>query len=98
MKSIALSRATRSLADYAHDLDNDIVVLTEDNKPVAAIVPLRGADRASIALSMHPGFLKLIARSRREFVAGKTLSLAEMRSAVLPPATPAVRPKKRSRR
>jgi len=82
MKTLALSTASRSLAEYASELDDEIVLLTKRNRPFAAIVPLRNVDRESLALSTHPGFLALIERSRREVVAGKTLSLAEMRAAL----------------
>jgi len=82
MKTLALSTASRSLAEYAAELDDEVVVLTERNRPVAAIVPLRNVDRESLALSTHPGFLELIERSRREIVAGKSLSFEEMRAAV----------------
>ena len=84
MKTIKLSRALRPLAEYARELGEDIVVLTERNKPVAAVVPLKHVDRESLALSTHPEFLDLIARARREFAAGKTLSFEEMKKAVLP--------------
>jgi antitoxin (DNA-binding transcriptional repressor) of toxin-antitoxin stability system len=84
MKTIKLGNASRSLAEYAKELDEEIVVLTERNKPVAAVVPLKNVDRESLALSSHPEFLDLIAQARREFAAGKTLSLEEMKKAVLP--------------
>ena len=84
MKTIKLSSASRSLAEYAKELDDQIVVVTDRNKPVAAVVPLKNVDRESLALSSHPEFLKIIAKSRRQFAAGKTLSLEEMRRAVLP--------------
>ena len=79
MKTIKLSEASRSLAEYAADLHGEIVVLTERNRPVAAIVPLKRSDQESVALSGHPEFLALIARSRVEFRQGQTLSLQEMR-------------------
>jgi antitoxin (DNA-binding transcriptional repressor) of toxin-antitoxin stability system len=82
MKTIALSTASRSLAEYASELDDEVVLLTKRNRPIAAIVPLRNVDRETLALSTHPGFLALIERSRREVAAGKTLSLAEMRAAL----------------
>lgn len=81
MKTIKLSQASRPLAEYAADLGNEIVVLTEGNKPVAAIVPLKETDRESLALSGHPEFLELIERSRAEFREGRTLSLEEMKRA-----------------
>ncbi len=87
MKTIKLGSASRSLAEYAKELDDQIVVVTDRNKPVAAIVPLRNVDRESLALSSHPEFLEIIAKSRRQFAAGKTLSLEEMRRAVLPRRT-----------
>ena len=84
VKRINLSSADRSLADYAADLRDEIVLLTKRNRAVAAIVPLKNVDRESLALSHHPEFLELIAHSRAEFAAGRKLSLAEMRHAVLP--------------
>ena len=38
----------------------------------------------SLALSGHPDFLDLIARSRAQFASGQTLTLEEMKRAVLP--------------
>jgi PHD/YefM family antitoxin component YafN of YafNO toxin-antitoxin module len=87
MKTIKLASASRSLAEYAKELDDQIVVVIDRNKPVAAVVPLRNVDRESLALSSHPEFLEIIAKSRRQFAAGKTLSLDEMRRAVLPRRT-----------
>ena len=80
MKTIKLSTASRTLADYAAELSDEIVLLTERDKPVAAIVPLKGIDPESIALSAHPGFLKIIARSRAQFRRSQTMSLAEMKA------------------
>ena len=84
MKTIKLASASRSLAEYAKELDDQIVVVTDRNKPVAGVVPLKNVDRESLALSSHPEFLEIIAKSRRQFAAGKTLSLEGMRRAVLP--------------
>ncbi len=84
MKTIKLASASRSLAEYAKELGEEIVVVTERNKPVAAVVPLKHVDRESLVLSSHPEFLDIITQARREFAAGKTLSLEEMKKAVLP--------------
>ena len=84
MKTIKLASASRSLAEYAKELDGQIVLVTERNRPVAAVVPLKNVDRESLALSSHPEFLKIITKSRRQFAAGKTLCLEEMKKAVLP--------------
>lgn len=82
MKTITLSTASRTLAEYAAELSDEIVLLMKRDQPVAAIVPLKGVDRDSIALSAHPGFLRIIARSRAQVRRGQTLSLAEMRTAL----------------
>ncbi|MBI3681251.1 MAG: hypothetical protein HY235_12750 [Acidobacteria bacterium] len=88
MKTIPLSRASRPLAEYARELNDEILVLTDAKRPVAAIVPLKAVDRESLALSGHPEFLELIERSRAQFAAGQTLSLDEMKEAVLPKRKP----------
>ncbi|HEY6360836.1 MAG TPA: hypothetical protein VIX63_07005 [Vicinamibacterales bacterium] len=59
MKTLELSAASRTLAEYAAQLSDEIVLLTERNRAIAALVPLQGLDRESIALSSHPAFLKL---------------------------------------
>ena len=81
MKTIKLSTASGTLAEYAADLSDEIVVLTKRNRPVAAIVPLKGVDPESVVLSGHPEFLKIIARSRAQFRRGQTISLADMKTA-----------------
>ena len=79
LKKLALSTASRSLAEYASELDDEVILLTKRNRPFAAIVPLRNVDRESLALSTHPGFLALIERSRREVAGGKTLTCRHAR-------------------
>ena len=71
-----------ALAEYATELADDIVVVTDGNRPLAALVPLKNVHRESLALSTHPEFMKLVKRSRKEFDLGKTVSLDEMRSRV----------------
>ena len=84
MKTIQLSNASRPLADYARELKEEILVVEGARGPLAAVVPLKAVDRESLALSAHPEFLDLIARSRAQFEAGQTLTLDEMKRAVLP--------------
>ncbi len=94
MKTIELSSASRSLAEYASELNEEIVLLTDGSRPVAAIVPLKGVDQESLALSTHPEFLDLISRSRAEFAAGHKLSLDEMKRAMLTHPKANKRPKR----
>ena len=88
MKRLKLSSAVRPLADYVADFGDETVVLTEGNRAVAAIVPLKNVDRESLALSQHPEFLQLIARSQAEFALGRTISLGEMKRRVLARRSP----------
>lgn len=84
MKTIELTTATRPLSEYADEIGDEIVVLTANHKPIAAIVSLKDVDRESLALSTDAAFLALIGRARAEFAAGQTLSLEEMKRSVLP--------------
>jgi PHD/YefM family antitoxin component YafN of YafNO toxin-antitoxin module len=84
MKTIELSTATRPLADYASEIGDEIVVLTDHRKPVAALVPLQHLDRESLSLSMSSEFMAIIEEARREIAAGQTMTLDEMKQTVLP--------------
>jgi len=94
MKTIQLSNASRPLADYARELKGEILVIRDARGPLAAVVPLKAVDRESLALSAHPEFLDLIARSRAQFDAGQTLTLDEMKRAVLPQRKAAHKPRR----
>jgi len=48
VKTIRLSSASRPLTSYAAEFRNEVLVLTERNRPVAAVVPLKGIDRESL--------------------------------------------------
>ena len=79
MKTMKLSEASRSLAEYASELDDDIVLVTGRNRPIAAVVSLKNVDREILGLSRSPQFLKIIQRARGDFAAGRRRSLAEVR-------------------
>jgi PHD/YefM family antitoxin component YafN of YafNO toxin-antitoxin module len=78
VKTIELSTATKPLAEYAAELGDEPIILTSDNKAVAALIPLDHLDTESLALSLNPQFTQLIAEARAEIDAGKTISLEEM--------------------
>jgi PHD/YefM family antitoxin component YafN of YafNO toxin-antitoxin module len=84
MKTIELSTATRPLAEYASEIGDEIVVLTAHQKPVAAIVSLQHLDGESLSLSMSSEFMAIIEEARLEIAAGQTMTLDEMKRAVLP--------------
>jgi antitoxin (DNA-binding transcriptional repressor) of toxin-antitoxin stability system len=73
------------------DLRGDTVVLTEGKRAVAALVPLKNVDREALTLSQHPEFLELVARSRAEIAAGRTISLADMKQRTTPKRSPSKR-------
>lgn len=83
MKTIEISTASKSLADYARAVKEEIIVLTDNNKPIAAIVSLEKVDRDSLSLSLNPQFIAIIKKAEEEIKAGKTLTLEEMKRAVL---------------
>ena len=84
MKRIEISMASKPLSEYAEELDDEIVLLISEDKPVAALVPLKNVDDESLSLNTNSVFLELIKEARAEVRAEKTLSLEEMKRAVLP--------------
>ena len=83
MKAIEISEASESLSDYAKGLGEEIIVVTSDKKPIAALVSLKKVDRELLALSTSPEFMEIIQAARAEFQSGKRLSLEEMKQEVL---------------
>ncbi len=86
MKVIEISTASRPLSEYAEDLGNEIIILTANQKPVAAIVSfatLGNVDEESLALSTSSEFMGIIESARQELKAGKKLSLDEMKRVAL---------------
>ena len=79
MKKIEISTASKTLAEYTSELDDDFVVLTANHKPVAAIVSLKSIDPESVALSTNEEFLQIIRNAREEIAAGCTISLDAMK-------------------
>ncbi len=79
MKTVEISTASGSLAEYAKELGDDFVVLTSNSKPIAAIVSLKNVDPESLALSTNAEFLEIIAQARRECASGHTISLSSMK-------------------
>ena len=83
MKTLEIANANRILSDYAKDLGDEILILTSNKRPIAAIVSLKNVDLESLSLSTSPEFMKIIEKSRHEFKVGKQLSLEKMHKEVL---------------
>ena len=80
MKTLDITRATASSADYAQDVSRETVIVTMEGKPIAALVPIENADWETVRLSTHPQFLSLIERSRIRQKEEGGISSKEMRS------------------
>ena len=74
--------ATRPLADYAAEIKDGTVVVTDHGHPVAALVALDNADLETDELSTSPQFMKLIERSRAAARSEAGISSADMRKRV----------------
>lgn len=79
MKTIEKSDATRTLAEYADEIEAGPVIVTNQGQPVAVLVSLDGADLESITLSTNPQFLDLIEQSRARVRTEGGISSEEMR-------------------
>jgi hypothetical protein len=79
MKTIELSQATNSLEQYARELEQDPLVLTEGGHAIAALLPIDDADLESLTLSLSPRFQALIERARAEYRNGASFSEEEAR-------------------
>ena len=82
MRTIEISTASKPLRDYANELDEETIVLTSNERPVAAIVSLRNVDKEALSLSLNPEFIEIINKARDDFETGRTLSFDEMKEAV----------------
>ena len=79
MKTLEMAEATAPLTKYAQGLKREPVILTENGKPVAALVAIKNADLETITLSSHPEFLALIEKSRARHLKEGGISGDEMR-------------------
>jgi len=88
MKTLELSKASKTLADYAAKLGAESIVLTLNKKPVAALVSLQGVDRESLSLSLDPAFLRIIRRARADVKRGEVYSLEQVKRELLGGTSP----------
>ena len=79
MKTVDLTEASAHLAEYARSVEEAPLILTSENKPIAALVSLHNVDEESLALSTNPEFLGVIQAAREEVRRGEVVSLEEMK-------------------
>ena len=80
MKTVEISEELQSLLESAEASDQDTVVLTDHERPVAALVSLKNVDPESLALSTSAEFLKIIKAARDEIRVGESITLDELES------------------
>ena len=78
-RTVELADATQSLAEYAQHVDDGVIIVTHNGRPIAAVVALPNTDAETVALSQSPEFLAIIERSRTRQAREGGISSAEMR-------------------
>jgi hypothetical protein len=79
MKKIEITQATNPLGQYARELGNEPLVLTDGGRAVAALLPIDDADLESMMLSLNPRFQAIIEKARAESREGRGLSAGDVR-------------------
>jgi hypothetical protein len=79
MKKIDVSQAMNSLGQYARELEQEPLVLTDGGHAIAALLPIDDADLDSVTLSLDPKFQRMIEGARTEHRNGASKSAAEVR-------------------
>jgi len=79
VKTLDITKATAPLSDYARKIRKNPVILTQNGRPIAALISLENADAESICLSNNKQFLALMEKSRARHKAEGGISSAEMR-------------------
>jgi len=79
MKTVELKKATLSLSDYTKKAKKEPVIITEDGRPIAALVSIPNSDIETVSLSNNSKFIAIIERSRARHKAEGGISTEEMR-------------------
>ena len=79
MKTLDITKATAPLSDYARKIRKNPVILTQNGRPIAALISLENADAETISLSSNKQFVALMEKSRARHKAEGGISSAEMR-------------------
>jgi antitoxin (DNA-binding transcriptional repressor) of toxin-antitoxin stability system len=79
MKVVERANATASLGEYAAEIDKGAIIVTDEGKPVAALVAIENTDLETASLSTNRQFLELIERSRSRARDEGGISSEEMR-------------------
>ena len=83
MRTVELTKASKSLANYTAELNSETLLITSGGEPVAALVPVKGMDQESLALSLSPKFAQIIRRARSEAKKGRVFSMKDVKAEML---------------
>ena len=78
IQTIELGDATPALAQYARQVAERPILVTENGEPIAVLVLPRDVDLESLSLATNPWFMAIIQRSRAQAAAGQTIPMEEM--------------------
>jgi antitoxin (DNA-binding transcriptional repressor) of toxin-antitoxin stability system len=79
MKVLKKTDANASLSDYVERIEDILVVITADEKPVAVLMPVENIDLETLSMSTNSQFLEIIERSRRRVETQGRVSSEEVR-------------------
>ena len=80
MKTVELAEATASLSDYARGAAEEPVLVTQQGRPIAALVPVGAhTDLENLTVTTHPRFAAIMERSKARYQAEGGLSTEEVR-------------------
>ena len=79
MKTVELTKATLPLSDYTKKVKKEPMIITEEGRPVAALVSIPNTDIETASLSNNPKFIAIIERSRKRHKSEGGISSEEMR-------------------
>ncbi len=82
MKTIEINEAIEPLSEYVRELRAETLLVTANNRPIAALVCLQNIDKEMLSLSTNPEFIKIIEKAREEFRRGKKLSVTAMKQEI----------------
>lgn len=83
MKTLSIERHNPSLAMLVEMTADGVVIITQGNKPVCAVVPLAEEDLQTWQLGENPEFLAVMQHSWDRLQAEGGVSLAEARRRLL---------------
>ena len=79
MKSIDISEANASLREFARNLSQEPLLVTESGRTVAALLPIEDDDVDTLSLASNPHFLSILEKAREQRRAGQSLSSEDVR-------------------